>query len=125
MTLRDGHVAGLIEREILSRGRKALVIYGGFHFVTDPAILAEEKPGYASMAAIIERKHPGAIFGVETYTGLANKACCPDGSPPWLRCCFPTPRSSAWISMPSPFGVNPRPLRTTTCPCGARPPPAS
>ena len=40
-------------------------------------------------------------------------------------CCSPTPRSSAWTSIPSPSGVNPKPPRTTTCPCGARPPPAS
>ena len=49
-------------------------------------------------------------------SGPANEACCHDGSPPWPRCCFPTARNSAWISIPSPFGVNPTPPRTTTCP---------
>jgi hypothetical protein len=29
---RDSYPAGIIEREILDRGEKALVIYGGFHF---------------------------------------------------------------------------------------------
>jgi hypothetical protein len=74
MTIRDSHVAELIEREILARSRKALVIYGAGHFITDPAALAA-RFGQTSMAAQIERKHPGAIFDVETYTGLANKAC--------------------------------------------------
>lgn len=74
MSLRDNYVAGLIEREIFSRGRKALVIYGNFHFSTDPAVL-NQIPGYSSMGAQIERKHPGAIFNVETYTGLANRTC--------------------------------------------------
>jgi len=74
MMIRDNHVAGLIEREIFSRGRKALVIYGAGHFITDPAALAA-RFGQTSMAAQIARKHPGAIFDVETYTGLANKAC--------------------------------------------------
>ncbi|HKQ44430.1 MAG TPA: hypothetical protein VJS47_03470 [Rhizomicrobium sp.] len=74
MMIRDNHVAGLIEREILARRRKALVIYGGGHFITDPAALAA-RFGQTSMAAQIAQNHPGAIFDVETYTGLANKAC--------------------------------------------------
>lgn len=77
MILRDNYVAALIEREIFARSRKALVIYGGAHFNTDLAIL-KRILGYSSMATQIERKHPGAIFGVETYTGLSDKACNAD-----------------------------------------------
>jgi hypothetical protein len=74
MSFRDDYTTALIEREIFARGRKALVIYGNFHFATDPQILADI-PGYSSMGARIEGRHPGSIFHVETYSGLANKGC--------------------------------------------------
>jgi len=72
LQIRDTHVADLIERQILSHGRKALVIYGGFHFVTDPIVLP---PGYSSLAVLVGRRHPNAIFNVETYTGVGKRAC--------------------------------------------------
>jgi hypothetical protein len=74
MSFRDDYTTALIEREVFGRRRKALVIYGNFHFATDPQLLAEI-PGYTSMGARIEARHPGAIFHVETYSGLANKGC--------------------------------------------------
>ena len=57
---RDSYPAGIIEREILDRGEKALVIYGGFHF---------GRGGW--LRGLIEAKHPNSfyvalgLFGVE------------------------------------------------------------
>lgn len=71
MQARDESAADIIEREVLAKGHKALVIYGGFHFLTDPVLLR----GETTMATLIARKHPGAIYHVETYTGIGNDAC--------------------------------------------------
>lgn len=69
--MRDESAAGIILREVLDKGRKALVIYGGYHFQTDPVLLR----GAVTMAALIARKYPGAIYHVETYTGIGKDAC--------------------------------------------------
>jgi hypothetical protein len=72
---RDNYAADLIERQILSRGRKALLIFGGFHLLRDPVLL-ETRPGYSSMAELVERQQPGVIFSIYTYVGFfANKPC--------------------------------------------------
>lgn len=71
LQMRDESAAGIIEREVLAKGHKALVIYGGFHFLTDPVLLG----GRTTMAMLIEQKHPGAIFRVETYTGIGKDTC--------------------------------------------------
>lgn len=71
MQLRDESAAGIIEREVLAKGHKALVIYGGFHFLTDPVLTG----GRTTMATLIEKKYPAAIYHVETYTGIGKDAC--------------------------------------------------
>jgi hypothetical protein len=74
--LRDTYVANLVERRILSRGRKALVIYGVFHFVTDPVLLGAYNQGQPTMSGLVEQQHPDAIFRVFTYAGGFKKTTC-------------------------------------------------
>jgi hypothetical protein len=64
---RDIHAAELIEREILAKNEKALVIYGGGHF-TESGDLGE----------IIKAKHPKAFFVAIPYSGYAEKSCSTD-----------------------------------------------
>jgi hypothetical protein len=63
---RDLHAAELIEREILSKGEKALVIYGGGHFAVSPDNL---------LRVLIEKRHPHALFIVMPYSGYFEKSC--------------------------------------------------
>lgn len=66
---RDPHAAGVIDREILAKGKKALVIYGSGHFVTAP-------PGKPpTLRALIEARHPKSVFAIFPFTGFADPAC--------------------------------------------------
>jgi hypothetical protein len=90
--LRDSHAAELIEREILGRGRKALVIYGGGHFwPLMPGDLGKKLEdadwGTNTLRARIDQAHPGALFTARFYTGAGDKACVED---------FESRVSSAW-----------------------------
>jgi hypothetical protein len=60
----DRFPADLIEQQILEKNRKALVIYGTFHFY-DKGELAE----------LIRQRHPGALFVITPYTGFVDKSC--------------------------------------------------
>lgn len=64
---RDSYPAGLIEREILAKGKKALVIYGTGHLGI--------YPGYENIRALLDKDHPGALFTVSPYVGYGQKDC--------------------------------------------------
>jgi len=52
---RDAYAAGVIEREVLAKHRKALVVFGAMHLARhDTAMLADE----------LEHRHPGKLFTV-------------------------------------------------------------
>jgi hypothetical protein len=61
---RDRSPADLVKREILAKGKKTLIIYGGSHF-TAPY----------NMNRKIEDGYPHSVFVIEPYTGSANPAC--------------------------------------------------
>lgn len=74
---RDSYPAELIKRKILSKGSKALVIYGSNHFLTDTvisgAIMHNDGP---VLAVLLEREHPGALFTILPYMGFfADNNC--------------------------------------------------
>jgi hypothetical protein len=79
---RDSHPAELIKREILARGKKALIIYGGGHFfpaVPGPAGEKLEAAGFpSSWRALIDRDDPGALFVISPYSGSGQKSCFAD-----------------------------------------------
>ena len=70
---RDGYYADLIEREVLSRGRKALAIFGMLHFLRAPywsgnsVTRDSKKAGLVTarqirLGQLIETRHPGALY---------------------------------------------------------------
>ena len=78
---RDIYPAGLIEREILGKQKKALVIYGVDHLdvypdgiapFPPPAIVQHRSP---NMRARFDANHPGALFTVFPYIGFTTKPC--------------------------------------------------
>jgi hypothetical protein len=66
---RDPHAAGVIDREILAKGKKALVIYGSGHFI---AARAGKPP---TLRTLIETGHPKSVFVIFPFTGFADPAC--------------------------------------------------
>jgi hypothetical protein len=62
--LSDQYPADLIEHQILAKNKKALVIYGTFHFYDK-----------GSLAEIIRQRHPGSLFVITPYTGFGSGSC--------------------------------------------------
>lgn len=58
---RNEHPAQVIEREIMAKGKKTLVIYGGGHFTRQPG---SPFPNDKMINARIEANHPGAFYVV-------------------------------------------------------------
>ena len=78
---RDNYPASLIEREILGKGKKALVIYGADHFGVYPGgvvpfgppdLVARRPP---NMRAQFDARHPGAVYVVFPYMGYTTNVC--------------------------------------------------
>ena len=63
---RDSHPAGLIRREVLARGRRALVVYGDGHFQA-----RTERPG-RSLVGILETGGTSVFSITSTYTDLSR-----------------------------------------------------
>jgi hypothetical protein len=70
---RDTHPIEIIEKEILAKNKKSLVIYGDGHFY--PPLKALPTPGFPRLLPPLEQKYPNAIFIVQMYAGFATKAC--------------------------------------------------
>jgi hypothetical protein len=76
---RDSHPAALIEREILDKGKKALVIYGEGHFGKYPDGLALSSPVVTqrslNIRARLDNRHPGALYVISPYLGYTTASC--------------------------------------------------
>jgi hypothetical protein len=74
---REPHAAGVIVREILERGKKALVIYGTGHFLSFPwpSTLPVPSTGTATLREIVERTHPEAFYVIAPYAGYEKPGC--------------------------------------------------
>ena len=73
---RDIETIAIIEREVLAKGRRALVIIGEEHVLrtTDPAPGAPPKPlERQSLGEALHQRHPGAAFLIGTVVGDASK----------------------------------------------------
>jgi hypothetical protein len=61
---RDRYPADLLKSQILAKNKKALIIYGTFHFY-----------GQSSLKALVEQRYPGALFTITPYTGFNERSC--------------------------------------------------
>jgi hypothetical protein len=68
---RDTHAAELIEREVLKKGRKALIIYGGFGHLQRRDVYTNFQPTPGDRAGLleqVERTHPGTPYNIWSNT---------------------------------------------------------
>jgi hypothetical protein len=80
---RDIKPVEVIEKQILARGKKSLIIYGAGHYLPPVPGSAGEKLRKAGWqqeywGETIRRTHPGAMFVVLPYGGTKDKACAQD-----------------------------------------------
>lgn len=76
---RDSYPTALIEKEILDKGKKALVIYGAGHFAVYPGGISLPSPVVLhrslNMRARFDTRHPGALYVISPYMGYTTAAC--------------------------------------------------
>ena len=63
-TDRDGSYADVVEREVLSRHHRALLVAGELHAMKQLPKDYQSEPEDPSVAQRIERQHPGALFSI-------------------------------------------------------------
>jgi hypothetical protein len=68
---RDAHAAEVVEKEVLARHRRALLIFGGGHLNREGAYnRADRKPQTKfNLTELIEKKHQGTVFVIWPHTG--------------------------------------------------------
>ena len=79
MAQRDSYPATVITREITAKGKKALVIYGGWHFANrdmlprapDGKVIGPDR----TLRTVVEDDYPNAFFIVLPYWGFVEKGC--------------------------------------------------
>ena len=73
---RDDYPSELIEREVLGKNKKALVIYGAAHLGLYPGGMALF-PGlrHPNLRARLDAAHPGALYVVSPYIGYTTAVC--------------------------------------------------
>jgi hypothetical protein len=59
----DTHLAAVVEREVLARGRRALLIAGGGHLLR--GLYDEDGAPHLNAAARLVQRHPGSLFVVD------------------------------------------------------------
>lgn len=66
---RDRFAADLIEREIMAKGRKALLIWGQAHFLAEATVLSP------LLGPTLRAAHPGSLYYISPYFGFNEAAC--------------------------------------------------
>jgi hypothetical protein len=87
LALRDQHAADVIGGEILGHHKKALVIYGTFHFYRNSL-------KHLSLKQLVERDYPNSFFVVTPYIGFNEKSCSTEferSAPGWPKPALLTP----------------------------------
>lgn len=71
--IRDGHAYDVLVREVLSKGEKALAIFGDAHFAKPDIKLGKGFFGNYLMGNLmvqLKHSHPGSALSITTHTGL-------------------------------------------------------
>ncbi len=66
MFQRDAHCVSVIEKEVLGKGRKALLFHGAAHLI-------RRRPVTPGVTIEVEKLHPGSVFVVMPHQGFGEK----------------------------------------------------
>jgi hypothetical protein len=64
---RDGHAAGVVQREVLAKGRRALIVYGDMHFLRKWPFPTTEN-NFRSLVTLLEAASATKVFSIWTHT---------------------------------------------------------
>jgi hypothetical protein len=85
-TDRDGSYAGVVEREVMAKGHRALLVAGEYHAMKTVPKDLQDDPAEPVAAQRIERDHPAALFSVVMVPkAAAAQALGMDATPPVFR----------------------------------------
>jgi hypothetical protein len=106
----DAYYAALVEREVLQRGRRALLLAGGGHLLR--GIYADR--GVTNVATRLAQRHPGALYVVDTiavHPGRAQATGFDDATAQRLQATFAgwprpaiAPIAGTWLAAASTWG---------------------
>lgn len=92
-TDRDGHYAGVVERDVLAKGHRALLIAGELHAMKAVPTELQDDPPTLTVAQILERDHPGALFSIATVPSRNGARALGLGASPSFAVVQGTPRA--------------------------------
>ena len=92
-TDRDGHYASVVEREVLGKGHRALMIAGEYHVMKTVPKDLQDDPPTMTVAQILERDHPGALFSLVAVPQREGSRALGLGKAPALGLVHGTPRA--------------------------------
>jgi hypothetical protein len=105
---RDPFYAGVVEREVLAKGRKALLIAGGAHLRR--GLHPTDNPSQSNAASLLAQQHPGALFAAEVLP--LNPGWAPDDVRQRVQTeCATWPRPSLAHLAGTWLGAQPMPYR--------------
>jgi len=81
---RDAHAVEVIRREVLAKGRRALVIYGDQHLVRQNTVAGAPDPSARGIVGQLEREGTTKVFSIHTETRLDLGTLQPDAAS-WPR----------------------------------------
>jgi hypothetical protein len=71
---RDAHFADLVHREVVARGRRALLIMGGMHFLRRGPLDVPPTSQRAGVGELLVRRYPDSLFVVWTMLAAPGEA---------------------------------------------------
>jgi hypothetical protein len=77
----DAHIAAVTGREVVARGRRALLVAGAGHLLR--GLHADQFPHLPNAASLIVQRYPGSLFVVDTLA--VSSAPSPEPAVQWLQ----------------------------------------
>jgi hypothetical protein len=66
---RDRYYAGVVEKEVLSQGRRALLLAGRGHLLHG---VRDDKTGQPNAASLLDKSHPGKLYVIEPLVSVSG-----------------------------------------------------
>lgn len=78
---RDSHALAVVEKEVLEKGRRALLVFGTGHVMRERAYYSHGRNSQKrpNLTDLLDRIHPGTVFAIWPHTGSWGEISAADG----------------------------------------------